>query len=222
IIGGGEERAACLLRLPKFLRELNVSPSYFAGGFSIVGKGFRDSIDFITDSVLLHTGSLSESNHAVRWNIVEYKKYQFLNIQDEINETLLIPIDIRENEVEFWKHPWLKFERSKLFNDSSLSGNWIVFRTDYENPAIPIDLLPPFLKKQRHVRFFGDSLENDLSGRAQTSKWKITSDGGRIYFDNVLSEDVSWRVLRHKNDTLVLKLNGHSGVWQRIEYLRKQ
>jgi hypothetical protein len=195
----------------------------FSGAYTIVGEKYRDSICFINDSTLIHTGNNKMNFPAKKWNIVTYKGFQFLNIQDSFDPLTVIksctPDKVTlvynyQKELEFVMKPIRdSFSREKLI------GRWTEIYSNLKPPT------PPHLEERDQYYDFTidqDSVQIKYWGRNKKLKWNITADGKRIYFeDKIFEEDGSWKLMQLTDSAMTLRISKYSGFEEEIIKLKR-
>jgi hypothetical protein len=210
-------------RLHSNLKTKDFANSCFAGAYVIRGGEYQDSLCFINDSTLILTGSNDMNSPTKKWNIVKYKGYQFLNIQDILNPLTVSkscsPDQVKlvyhyQKEMEFvMEHAKQSLSKEKLF------GQWA---------EIPSTLRPPPAPARTegdqyyHLTFEQELLHIKLFGRIKSLKWDLTADGKRIYFkDKLFQEDGSWKLLEVTDTTMTIMKSRNSGLEEVIVKLKR-
>lgn len=195
----------------------------FKGAYVIKGDMYQDSICFVNDSTLIYTGDNDMNFPTKKWNIVTYKDFQFLNIQDSFDPLTVIKsctsdkvtlVYNYQKELEFVMKPVrASFSREKLI------GRWTEIDSNLKPPT------PPHLEDRDQYYDFTidqDSVQIKYWGRNKKLKWNITADGKRIYFeDKIFEEDGSWKLMQLTDNAMTLRISKYSGFEEEILKLKR-
>jgi hypothetical protein len=195
----------------------------FKGAYVIKGDMYQDSICFVNDSTLIHTGDNDMNFPTKKWNIVTYKDFQFLNIQDIFNPLTVIKSCTADKVTLMYNHQKeLEFIMTPTSNSvprRKLIGQWT---------EIPSTLRPtpaPLLvegDQYYHLTLNEDSIQIKLFGRTTKLKWDMTADGKRIYFrDKIFKEEGSWKLLALTDSTMTFRQSRYSGLEENIVKLKR-
>ncbi len=223
ILQSGRESRLVFKRLNQKLRTKELASNCIRGAYVITSEKYQDSICFINDSTLIHTGDNEINFPTKKWSIVTYNGFQFLNIQDIFNPLTVIksctPDKITlvysyQNELEF-----VMVKTRTLIQKEKLIGRWTEIRSNIKRPA------PPNLDKQDQyyvLTLDQDSIQIQIMGRHKKLKWDLTTDGKRIYFkDKVFNEDGSWKLLDLTDSTMTFRESRYNGLEEEIIKLRR-
>lgn len=180
--------------------------------YSIEGRNYTDSLDFINDSILLHIGNEYSTYRAESWAIETYKSYNFLVIDGWGWVPLLID-NSTENQWDlkqyYTKIQMVKMTRIQSPNDSSLLiGNWIwPHRNDKGLPPPPI---PPNFEENTdpyiYLNIKEDSLQLKQFGRSYSKEWKFNSIKNFVYFPkDIQSRKGVWKIISCTQNHLTIE-----------------
>ena len=214
-----------LRRIMESNQKSEITSDNFKGSFIITGKNYQDSLDFINDTTLLHTGMHNTNSTTDKWGIVKYKRYYFFNIQDEFFPLMLIKSCNKDSiELEFIYIDNRKFTMTptkSLIKSKELVGNWTEFSNSETKPP-----LPPGLK--RESQYYRLSIEQDSIRicryyNDEKLKWCMSNDGKLIYFsDKIFESCSSWKILGLTDEILTLKICTSSGFEERIIQFKRE
>lgn len=203
--------------------KLEMTNDCFKGAYVITGETYQDSICFINDSTLIHTGDNYMNFPAKKWNIVTYKGFQFLNIQSVFNPLTVVksctPDKVTlvynyQKELEFVMKP-----ASTSFSREKLIGRWKEILSNIKPPA------PPHLEEidqYYDLKLDQDSVQIIYWGRKKKLKWDITADGKKIYFeDKIFEEEGSWKLMHLTDNEMTLRISKHNGFEEEIIKLKR-
>lgn len=180
------------------------------GSYVFTNKSFQDSLDFITDSLVLSTGEYYQNRPLRKWYLVGYKKQQFLTFEGTSFPLMLITkvdkdsILLKGYSTEV--HDLLLRRTSRSYDKSQLIGIWKEVRLLVPKPPPPPGA--PEGYQYMELLIEPDSIHSNHLGRVKTQHWMLTGDGKRIYFpDNISGQDGSWKILKLTKDTLSVRLN---------------
>jgi hypothetical protein len=220
-----ENHILILGRIPEDLKNLDVKTDCFHGSYFIQSKNYRDSIDFVSDSLLIYTGEYDQNFPGKTWQIVKYGGFKFLNIHEELRPVTIIK-SCGPNGIELI-YPSIQVIDSKLTPTTSqidkkqLLGEWTEIENSY--PAPP---LPPNLTEDDHklsVEINNDSIKIQKYRRSKTHKWGLTSDGKRIFFmDSFLENEGSWKLLKLTDTSMTVRISSQSGFKEEIVKFEKE
>ena len=183
------------------------------GSYVLSGKSFQDSLDFVTDSLVLSTGSFNSGRPLRKWYLIEYKNHTFLTFQGS-GWPLLVVTDIREDSIMLQGystevHDFVLSRNAAQFDNVNLLGIWKEERLSVPKPPPPPGAPEGF--QYMELLIDADSIRSNHMGRDKIQYWKLTEDGKRIYFpDNIYDQDGSWKILKLTEDSLWLKMNS---IW---------
>lgn len=216
-----------LRRIDPSLQNSHVEAECFIGSYLIQGNNYEDSIEFINDSIVLHTGKYNANFPADKWEIITYADFSFLNIHDELSPLTVIKSCSAKGvilESPTNTNGTITLTPIKATKNASIFyGKWIEIEQDNSRPLPP---LPPGSKKEDrllHIEFSKDSIiVNNYKGNKKMP-WGLSNDGKRIYFmEKILKNEGSWKVLGITEDTLTLRISSHSGFREDIVKLKKE
>jgi hypothetical protein len=210
-------------RLSPKLRSNSPTNDCFNGAYTIVGQKYQDSICFINDSTLIHTGDNDMNFPTKKWNIVTYKGFQFLNIQDVFNPLTVIKSCAPDKVILLYyyqKELELEVKPTKTsVSREKLIGLWTEVRSNLRPPAAP-----PLKEGDQYYNLVldQDSIHIKIFGRNKKLKWDITADGKRIYFaDKIFKEEGSWKLLDITDSTMTFRESRYSGLEENIVKLKR-
>jgi hypothetical protein len=210
-------------RLSPKLRTKNLTNKCFNGAYVITSEKYQDSICFISDSTLIYTGDNNMNFPTKKWSIVNYKSFQFLNIQDVFTPVTVIKSCTTDNITlvyNYQKESELVMKATKtLLSKDKLIGRWTEVRSNLKPPT------PPHLEEKDQyysLTFDLDSVQVKIMGRNNKLKWDMTTDGKRIYFrDIVFKEEGSWKLLALTDSTMTFRESRNSGLEENIVKLKR-
>ncbi|MBI3220161.1 MAG: hypothetical protein HYZ44_11670 [Bacteroidetes bacterium] len=214
---------AVLKRLKEEWRWKGRMDNCFNGAYVLSSDTYQDSICFINQSTLIYTGDNQMNFPVARWNLIHYKGFQLLNIQDEFAPLLVIQSCALGKATLHTRMPKDQvFEMKANPSDrhkTKLFGKW----KEYRNK----DAQPPRVDKFGkeiliELNIDKDSLLWDDTPREWKRKWNLTGDGKRIYFiDHLFDEDGSWKIYHLDDQKMILRLSEYNGVEERFMYFAR-
>lgn len=211
------------------LKNQSISKDCFKGSYLLSSPNYKDSIDFINDSLLLYTGEYDVNFPAKKWEIINYKGFSIINIHKNLHEILLIKSCSKDEitlQSPFFNDLTLNLRpTSSNVNKSDLYGNWKEVSSS-SNDIKPIirGLLPDDYKLKLNID--SKSINKVVLGRETNMEWEISSDGKRIYFtdkfDQFRDESFSWKILNLEEDEMTLKIISSNGFTEEIIQLIKE
>lgn len=210
-------------RLSPKLKTKDITSNCFKGSYVIKRDKYLDSLCFLSDSVLIHTGDNDMNFPTKRWNLIAYKGFQFLNIQDILTPLTVIKSCTTDKVTLVYSYQKvLEFEMNKtrtLITKEKLIGRWTEIHSNLKPPT------PPHLeeKDQYYVLTLDrDSIQVKIMGRDKKLKWDMTTDGKRIYFkDRIFKEDGSWKLLDITDSTMTFRESRYNGFEEEIIKLKR-
>ncbi|MEN7549443.1 hypothetical protein AAG747_16085 [Rapidithrix thailandica] len=175
------------------------------GSYLIRGKNYQDSLEFLNDSLLIHTGEFHSNNPVKKWAVVTYKGIHFLSIQN-IFFPLTAITSCSEQQVVL-NHlaknvDWILSPTKSTRQKSELIGSWTA------TPTYPLPPGTDTAKPFHQIAFEQDSVRIQRFKKVQKLKWNLTEDGKRIYFmDKILKKGGSWKIIECTDQHLTLDLN---------------
>ena len=213
-------------RLKPELANLEIEPEYLSGSFVMRGENYVDSLDFINDSLLIHTGKYNMNHPTDKWSIVNYAGYNFLNIHNIIFPLTIIKSCSADKiilDIPYHENYELTLEPSKsILKPSDLLGKWTEINDSTKTP-LPVppgfDDWEPLYK----LDIDEDSIRIQKYRRDYKLKWALTNDGKRIYFpDRVLKNDGSWKILDFNDGILTIQKSIQYGLEEGIVKLKNK
>lgn len=187
--------------------DLKVKKNSFQGLFSYHEKELKQKVDFVNDSiVLIHNNSQGLRPFGEKWNIVQYKGLNFLNIHNDLFGLSIIQ-SMTEDSIVLSK-PYLSNQVSYLIAQKtertlkakSLIGTWV--EADAKQSALE-------KRSLLHLAFTEDSMTSRMDTLTNTKHWGLSSDGKRLFFSDLLREDFgAWDIIDYKNNALMLRVRG--------------
>lgn len=194
-------------RVPNNIRHFTFTEKDLLGGAVLESKDRQDTLDFINDSTLLHTG---EYHYPVEnWSLQRYKGITFLNVKSVYTPVFVVNSKTDNGVGLLWGHGNELFLRplptlNKNFKEP-LYGIWKETNsTKIKGPP------PPNMTEEDQIMVFEireDSVELYQYQQRRVMSWLISSDGKRIYFPERLKKwDGTWQVLNVSDSTLELSI----------------
>lgn len=220
----GINKMLVLKRLSNRYRDLNIKNRHLKGAYILSGGAYLDSLDFINDSIFLHTGKYNMNFPAYKWRIIKYRGFSFFNVHDALYPIGLIEswsekemvISYRSQKESFILMPTKNQDNSDL-----LYGSWNEIRNS--EPTEPSAMARTYGDQLYNLVFEPDSLEINRYGHSKKLKWELTSDNKRIYFiDKIFKEGGSWKIEYLSNDSLVIRWSIYSGSAEKTVKLKKK
>jgi hypothetical protein len=213
-------------RVPEEFKDKPIDKDCFKGSFLLSTPFIEDSIDFVNDSIMLHTGSINEE--AVKWQLFRYKEFNFFNSNDVSSQlTLVKNCDIEKISLTYPSPKRINFTLTKtkpLVVKENLYGEWIAVTNR--------DLPPAPNAKDEKIESYGLTISQDTLiihdlGYKQSHKWNLSNDGKRLYFiDEILKPNPlssrTWKVVGLDKNNLTLIMNEGSGFEKGIVKLIKK
>ena len=116
----------------------------FKGSFVMSGENFTDSLDFINDSNLIHTGEWNLNLPANKWEIINYQDFNFFYIHDYVFPLTLLKFCSKDSIVlgyPFKKDYNLTLHPTKTVDISNkLVGEWNEINDSTLRPPPPQNL----------------------------------------------------------------------------------
>ena len=206
-----------------------ITKDCFQGSYVISNENYVDSIDFINDSILLYTGEYDMNFPAKKWEIINYKGFNILNIHKTLPEIILIKSCSKDKivlESPFFNDLTLTLRpTSSVIQKSDLYGNWTeVSNSNNDIKPIIRGLLPEDYKLKLNID--SKSINKVVLGRETNMAWELSSDGKRIYFtdkfEQYRDESFSWKILNLEEDEMTLKIISSNGFTEEIIRLIKE
>jgi hypothetical protein len=215
-------------QLDTTLKNQVITKDCFKGSYLITSPNYKDSIDFINDSVLLYTGEYSINFPAKKWEIINYKGFNILNIHKSLNEIIIIKSCSKDNidlVSPFFNDLRLTLRpTSSDIHKNDLYGNWIEISNSEIKPPLPPGLNPG--EELLKLEINSESIKKTVRRRKTINKWEISNDGKRIYFtdklDQFTDESFSWKILNLEEDKMTLKIISSNGFTEEIIQLIKE
>jgi hypothetical protein len=210
------------------------SRALFNGSFKVTSNDFVDSLDFITDSTVLHTShSTNAPGHS--WTINNYKGIQILNIHDELFPLLVIQktkTDTIYTRFFGGDQRVVKFTpTSTELSPQDLIGSWIEVESSLTKGPPP----PPSSNGESRLNYYNHYLDiqsdSQLAhtmtvhylGKSVNRNWNLTWDGNKIYFpENVRNIAGLWDLYEITDSTLTIGINNSSGSSEERIKLKKK
>jgi len=209
-----------LKKLPDAFRNQRIPTEGLSGSYILSSPHFHDTIAFISDSTLIHTGSLNVDYPVNRWEVFTFRGYQILYIYD-----ILYPLGVVKT--------WTKTE--KIIRLLGSSGVDMVFTPvkaaprSYTNKLIgtwrSTQITPSHegYENSFMLRIDRDSLWINENRQKKQFAWKLTPEGNRIYFpEHLWDSEGSWKILQLTDDTLIFSITKPYDTIRRRIQLRKQ
>lgn len=214
-----------LRKLKTKYKNLHCSESNFNGSFVISGENYTDSLDFVNDSILIHTGEWNLNFPANKWEIINYQNFSFFYIHDETFPLTLIKFCSKDSillEYPFKKDYGLVLHPTESLDSSEeLIGVWNEIQDSVPRPPLPKKFDEQDL--YYNLELNKDSVTIRIRGNEQKLKWHMSSDGKRIFFLNKEIRDTrSWKILDFDGDKLTIRINSETGSTEEIVRLKKR
>ena len=183
--------------------------------FRIIGPNYSDSIDFITDSLILNIGNVFNTNYRLtKWAINSYKSFDFL-VFDHFDSPPLLIEKSSENEIllKLFHTSIQDFKMTKIEKKNEISGivgNWVWPFQDGQGFPLPPPPLsyPENIDTKLYLRIRTDSIEIEQYGKVRSEKWKLNSTNGFIYFpEKIKTKYGVWKILKLNRDELIIERN---------------
>lgn len=204
-----------------------ISKECFKGSYLIKNENYEDSIDFINDSILLYTGMYNPNFPAKKWEIINYKGINILNIHETFHNIMVIKFCSKDKiilESPFINNVSLALSpTSSNINKSELYGNWLEISDSKSKLPLP----PDFDEKELYLRLEikPEIITTKMLKREKNLKWNISNDGKRIYFLDKIKqyrdESFSWKIISLSEDILTIRISKNSGFKEEIVTLKK-
>ncbi len=221
------KKVLVLRRLESNLKRVKLTDNCFKGSYLITGEKYMDSIDFINNSTLIHTGKYDMNFPAKKWEIIDYKGFKFFNVHNELFPVTIVK-SCSGDKIELY-YPFkenftltLTPTKSKI-SSKQLIGNWMELQNFNVKPPPPPD---PNLNPEDaffELKISQDSIQIKRFKRTKKLSWNLTSDGKRIYFkERILENDGSWKIIQLTDSTLTVRISRQSGFREEIIRLKKK
>ena len=204
-----------------------ISQKCFKGSYLITNENYEDSIDFINDSILLYTGMYDQNFPAKKWEIINYKGINILNIHKTFHEILIVKSCSKDKiilESPFITNLTLTLiPTSSNINKSDLYGNWLEISDSKSKLPFP----PGFDENELYLRLEikPETITTKILKRENILKWDISNDGKRIYFLDKINqfrdESFSWKIISLSEDMLIFRISKNSGFNEEFVTLKK-
>ncbi len=214
----------------KKLREVNESLRIDIKNkaFLLKGPSYRDSIDFINDSTIIHIGNIYNTRYrSSHWAINSYKSLNFLVLdQHESPPFLISNTSINELSLKLFYTNVRDFKMTALNNirdTIGLIGNWVSpnpYISDIPLPPPPLNY-PEDVDVRLYLRIKTDSIEIEQFGRSNSKKWILNSTNDFIYFPKELEKIRGvWKIVKLEGDKLTIERNSRSLTSMEKEVIR--
>lgn len=194
-------------RVPDEIRHLSLSKEEILGGAILESSVGKDSVDFINDSTLLHTGRFLESHPFESWFLHRYKGITFLSMPFLRTPVFIISSASEDGLGLMWAGEDTCFLRRMLTPTRNfkapLLGCWReISGTSVQGPP------PPNMTVEDQImllRIQEETVELYQYQQHKVMDWKMSSDGNRLYFPAYLNQwNGSWKVVQVSDSTLEL------------------
>ncbi|AEV31918.1 hypothetical protein Oweho_0907 [Owenweeksia hongkongensis DSM 17368] len=217
-----------VILLPLKHQGFEVEHNFFKDSWSFQYFGFEDTLDFINDSLFIHTGDLNVYLPTESWSTFEYNGITFLLFNSGILPWMA-PITKCTEDTILFENIYRPKQNIALFKVESVSrhnqliGTWRQGHPDDDRQPPPPS--PGMTEADRPIKMtFGpDSVTLTKWDGEETLKWDLTSDGKRIYFiDKIKEKWGSGKIVRLTDDHLFLRMSGNSMEEDTLKLFRVQ
>lgn len=225
-IQGSVERMMVLY--PVNQRNWEVKNDYFKDSWSFQYFGFQVTLDFINDSIFIHTGELNIYLPTESWNTFEYNGITFFLFNSGFQPWMAPITKCTEDTILFEniyrpKQSISMFKTESVSRQNQLIGKWRQGPTDNDRQPPP---LPPGMTEADRpisISFDTDSVTITKFGREETLKWDITADGKRVYFiDKINKRWGSGKIVRLTDNQLFLLMASVYNINDTLKLFRVQ
>ncbi|WP_417608773.1 hypothetical protein [Owenweeksia hongkongensis] len=215
--------------LKKMTSETSSNAGCISGAYHIKSVDFSDTIDFINDSILIHTGVSNVNWPTESWGVFKYYDIDFFLFNSGF-QSWMAPVTMCTGDTILFENLYRPKHVIEMFKIESVSRQNQLIGTWRQGPPDSIlKLLPPPLPRVPEIdrlikmTFHTDSVTIYRYGRPETLKWDLTSDGKRIYFiDKIKEKWGSGKIVRLTDDHLFLRMSGNSMEEDTLKLFRVQ
>lgn len=207
------ERMMVLFPVKSESTELKADIVSGAWGFEAFGR--KDTIAFINDSILIHTGDLNVISPIEGWSMFSYYELNFFLLNNGV-QPWLAPIAKYAGDTILFENEYRPTHEIKMYKVKPVSREDQLLGTWRQGPPDSVlKFLPPpppgMTEADRPINmtFDTDSVTITKWGRGESLKWDITADGKRVYFIDKIDEKWgSGKIVRLTDDQLFLRMAG--------------
>lgn len=216
-----------LRRMPLSAKDMTITKECFNGSFVIPDDNISGSIEFINDSVLLHTGSYGPTgpSPAVKWHLSNYKGYKFFVQHTHFAPAMFVTsccstgVELERPSVQ--RHKVMLTPTARSGNKNKLLGYWEEIERSSPLPPPPPNMSSEDLLYR--IKINKDSLTFNQRRTTTTYKWDLTADGEEIYFINKLfTPSGTWKVNRITDSTLTLGIRSYPNDYVEVQLIKKR
>lgn len=201
----------------------------FSGAWVFESFGIKDTLDFINDSIFVHTGYLNVSAPVEGWSMFSYYELNFFLLNNGV-QPWLAPIARYAGDTILFQNIYRPTHEIKMYKVKPVSREDQLLGTWRQGPLESVlKFLPPpppgiaDIDRLVKMTFGPDSVTITKFGREETLKWDITADGKRVYFIDKISERWgSGKIVRLTDDQLFLRMAGDAMEGDTLKLFRVQ
>lgn len=191
--------------------------------------GSSDTMDFINDSMLLHTGNINVNYPSERWGTFNYRNVTYF-LYNNGSIPWMAPIKSYARDTIWFDniyrptHDLIMYKVEPLLRSEQLRGTWREGPSDsiIELYSLDFSVLNE-VDEPTQMTFSGDTVMIRRFGREEKLKWDLTSDGKRIYFIDKINEKWgSGKIVRLTDDQLFLRMAGEAMKGDTLKLFRVQ